>query len=72
MVESVEGGVRAGGATAAVQGLQGLSLRSSPCLGAPAREETEDAGGENTELEEDDCSTWGRQAGGELTGVISN
>ena len=69
MVESVEGGVRGGGATAAVQG---LPVRSTPCLGAPAREETEDAGGENTELEEDDCSTWERQAGGEVTGVISN
>ena len=64
MVQSVEGGVRGGGAPATVQG---LTVRSTPCLGPPVREETEDAGGENTELEEDDCSTWGRQAGDEVT-----
>ena len=58
MVQSVQGGVRCGGAPATVQG---LTVGSSPCLGAGAlvRDQAEDAGGQNTELEEDDCSTWG-------------
>ena len=54
MVESVEGGVRGGGAPATVQG---LTVGSTPCLGALVRDQAEDAGGQNTELEEDYCST---------------
>ena len=69
VVESLKRGMRGGGATAAVQR---LTVRPTPCLGPPVREETEDAGSENTELEEDDCSTWGKQAGDEVTIVISN
>ena len=63
MVESVEGGVRGGGAAPTVQG---LTVRPSPGLGGGAlvRDQAEDAGGENTELEEDDCSTWGVTGGG--------
>ena len=56
MVESVEGRVRGGGAPTTVQG---LTIRPTPCLGPLVRDEAEDAGGQNTELEEDDCSTWG-------------
>ena len=60
MVESVEGGVRGGGAPPTVQG---LTVRPSPGLGALVRDQAEDAGGQNTELEEDDCSTWGGERG---------
>ena len=69
MVESLKRGMRGGGATAAVQR---LTVRPTPCLGPPVREETEDAGSENTELEEDDCSTWGVTGGGDCGPVISN
>ena len=55
--------MRGGGAAPTVQG---LTVRPSPGLGGGAlvRDQAEDAGGENTELEEDDCSTWGVTGGG--------
>ena len=69
MVESLKRGMRGGGATAAVQR---LTVRPTPCLGPLVRDEAEDAGGENTELEEDDCSTWGVTGGGYCVAVITN
>ena len=60
MVESVEGGLGHGGAPPTVEGLAVTPTPHLAGLGPPVGVEAEDAGGQDAELEEDDCSTWSR------------